>query len=204
MLSLREKILQFLETYQPASIHEIGKALQASDPNILYHLRILLQESVVELAPGASLRVHTRGRPEKFYRLKEAKQAENYARLSIALLDHIFKGRSTEEKISAGTAIASALLPTTSQGTPVHSKLSRLIDHFAENKYSARWEAHRDGPQIIFFNCPYLNAASTHPELCEIDRSAIELYLEAPVTIHQTFLEKEKPARQCRFQVKAR
>jgi predicted ArsR family transcriptional regulator len=200
MVSTRQKILQHLLNYQPASIREIGIALNLTDPDIHYHIQSLLQSGEIEPAPGDARAVHHKGRPTKRYRLTNPSRPENYAFLAKALFQTtLSRCKTAEEENRVIKELAWKIAPDRMPEKPITTRIAYLVKYCSENHYAARWEAHHSGPQIIFSNCPYLAVACEYPDLCSMDRLLIENSLDAPVSILQTYIEEDKPSRQCRF-----
>ncbi|MHC1784597.1 MAG: helix-turn-helix transcriptional regulator [Anaerolineaceae bacterium] len=200
MVSSRQKILQYLQNYQPASIREIGKALDLTAPDILYHVQFLLKSGEIESAPKEVAASAHRGRPIKRYRLSHPSRPENNAFLAKVLFSAILSQCKTEkEKNRFLKKLAWKIAPKIETGVPINIRIAQLVKYCSENQYAARWEAHHSGPQIIFSNCPYLSVARECPDLCMMDRLLIENFLDAPVSTLQTCLADDKPVRQCRF-----
>ncbi len=203
MVSTRQKILEHLGKYHVASIHEIGRALNLTPPDVFYHLQFLLQSGVVEHAPREASTVRQRGRPLKRYRLTHPVRAQNTAMLAKMLFDlFLSQQANAQERQLFLRQLAGKIILTRDDENPFNVRISTLVKHLTGIHYAARWEAHQDGPQVIFTNCPYHEVIGDCPELCEMDRFLLEEFLGAPVTTLQTYIDPEKSIRRCRFAVR--
>lgn len=202
MPSTRQKILLFLKSYQPASINDIGAALGLTSPDILYHIQALLKTDKIELFQS-EIKLHSKpGRPVKKYRLKQVEIPNNYPPLASSLLS-VFLSRfnSEAEKMMGLKTLAQKFLPSAPPSNSIKTRIIHLVNYLTDHHYAARWEAHLQGPQIIFANCPYRALLPTCPELCTLDGYILENYLNTPATILQNILEDGKSPRVCRFMV---
>jgi predicted ArsR family transcriptional regulator len=130
-------------------------------------------------------------------------QPQNTALLAKTLFNlYLSQGASAKERQLFLRELAASITPVRDDEKPFNARISALVKHLTGIHYAARWEAHQDGPQVIFINCPYQEIVGDCPELCEMDRCLLEDYLGAPVTTLQTYNEPDKSIRRCRFAVR--
>lgn len=177
MKSIRQLILDYLQKFLTASAAELSSNLHVTRADIRYHLKLLLEERVIE--KSAVIPPAFKGRPTQLYRLSGRAQPENYLQLSEALL-------SINTASDTGAAIldqAAAFIASKIPNAKHHAtQLNRLIHFLNEHAYAASWEAYANGPRIIIKNCPYAAILPEYPELCAMDAKIIEKYLDTRFT----------------------
>jgi predicted ArsR family transcriptional regulator len=162
----RHKVLAYLTRTRTASVREISRALKMSAANVRHHLRVLVSDGRLELAPVRER--GSRGRPEKLYSLPRAALGDNLSVLSDALL--------TE----AGTQVSVDALATRLVGEsdfasqPIVKRLNLVVEKLNQMNYHARWEAGPEGPRLILGHCPYAAIIDRHPELCKMDAALLK------------------------------
>jgi predicted ArsR family transcriptional regulator len=162
----RHKVLAYLTRTRTASVREISRALKMSAANVRHHLRVLVSDGRLELAPVRER--GSRGRPEKLYSLPRAALGDNLSALSDALL--------TE----AGTQVSVEALATRLVGEsdfasqPIVKRLNLVVEKLNQMNYHARWEAGPEGPRLILGHCPYAAIIDRHPELCKMDAALLK------------------------------
>jgi len=162
----RHKVLAYLTRTRTASVREISRALKMSAANVRHHLRVLVSDGRLELAPVRER--GSRGRPEKLYSLPRAALGDNLSVLSDALL--------TE----AGTQVSVEALATRLVGEsdfasqPIVKRLNLVVEKLNQMNYHARWEAGPEGPRLILGHCPYAAIIDRHPELCKMDAALLK------------------------------
>lgn len=174
MKSVRKLIVEFIQKNHAASAAELSDSLQVTRADIRYHLKELLNEKTIEIAPGGE--IMRRGRPAHLYRIAPGAQADNYLQIADILLS-IASGSTNipEDKIEI---LAHEILSQMPQAKQQIRKLNQLIRYLNEHGYRAGWEAYRSGPRIHFRNCPYAAIIQRHPELCKMDRIILEKSLQ--------------------------
>lgn len=169
----REAILRYLKRTPGATVREMAAALGMTQANIRHHLSLLEAEGHVEARPLP--RTRKRGRPPKGYFLTAKGLPSHLEPLTRALLRFL-----REQGISPA-----ALCPWFCGRGPLpgslHQRLTDVLAFFRERHYQPKWEAHRDGPRILFGQCPYGALSRDFPELCQLDREALAYLLEAEV-----------------------
>lgn len=172
MTTARQKVLSYFAKSRIASTREIARALKMSAATVRHHLRVLVSDGRLELAP---LRGRDgKGRPEKVYCLPRAALGNNLAVLSDALLQE------------AGTSLRMAAIAkrlagkSDFTGQPLAKRLNMTVEKLNEMNYHARWEAGSEGPRIFFGHCPYAAIIDNHPELCQMDQSMLRELMGQP------------------------
>ena len=162
----RHKVLAYFTRTRIASVREISRALKMSAANVRHHLRVLVSDGRLELAP---VREHEgRGRPEQMYSLPRSALGDNLPALSDALLT----GASAHIRVEA---LAKHLVGESDFARqPIVKRLNLVVEKLNQMNYHARWEAGAEGPRIIFNHCPYAAIIEMHPELCKMDAAMLK------------------------------
>ena len=161
----RHKVVAYLNKTRTASAREISRALKISPASVRHHLRVLVSDGRLEMAPVRSR--EGRGRPEKVYSLPQAALGDNLSVLADALL------------AEAGSTVRVEALAKHLAGEsnfvsqPLTKRLNLLVEKLEKMNYHARWEAGSAGPRIIFGHCPYAAIIAKHPELCKMDEALL-------------------------------
>jgi len=169
MKSSHELILEFLQANPASSAAEISQALHLTRADIRYHISLLKAQNLIEMS--ASRKASHKGRPTRLYRLATGSQSNNLAGIVDALLT--IQTDSDSQVNDLAVHFASAI-PPARQRT---AQLNNLIAFLNSHGYFSRWEAHANGPRILFRNCPYAAVISRHPELCTMDVEILSTYL---------------------------
>jgi predicted ArsR family transcriptional regulator len=206
MPTSRKLILDYLEHKPLASTAELSRALKMPPASVRHHLRLLVEQGVVEVAErGIS---HGRGRPAPLYALARQSQSHNLDGLAHALLKTHLGERSAEGRSLALQQIAGFLAqgkerqPLSQQASLLGSLSHRLyqaVQRLNELGYQARWEAHSEAPRLLLGHCPYAAILPEHPELCQMDAFLIESLLETPATQTKKRAQDSRGARYCLF-----
>jgi predicted ArsR family transcriptional regulator len=167
----RQKALNQLTKLGPASPRDLARALRLSEATVRHHLRVLVSDGRVTPL-GPPYRGDERkgvGRPVKIYALSPALAGDNLPALTSALL--------AESTVPMET-LAKHILDASALGNqPLTRRLTLLVEKLNAKHYQARWEAGADGPRVIFGRCPYAAVIEAHPELCQMDASALANFL---------------------------
>jgi len=138
---------------------------------VRHHLRVLAADGRVTPLLSPLQGGGSRGRPAKIYTLSPALAGDNLAGLAEALL-------SVEGQKLNVENLASRILDANQSSTlPITRRLTLLVEKLNAKHYQARWEAGADGPRVIFGRCPYAAVIEGHPELCQMDASALSNFL---------------------------
>jgi predicted ArsR family transcriptional regulator len=202
MPASRKLILDYLHQKPLTTAAELSRALKMTPANVRHHLRVLIQEGVVEVAErGPSL---GRGRPTMLYALTRQSQSHNLDGLAHALLKTHLDERPAEKRPLALQQIANLLVASEEPqlasllGSLTH-RLYQAVQRLNKMGYQARWEAHSQAPRLLLGHCPYAAILPEHPELCQMDAYLIESLIDAPVTQTKKLAQDSRGARYCLF-----
>lgn len=173
--STRDKILDLLQHSPNLTAAEMSRTLRVTRADIRYHLTTLVAQGALVQMPAAPRPGNvSRGRPAASYQLAPNARPDMIAALASTLLD---MERVSTTSNTFLNELAQRLIPPNTSSEPQTNVIERLnaaLLCINQNPYHARWEAHRDGPQVIFNNCPFSTIIDKHPELCQVDRRIIE------------------------------
>ena len=168
MQSTRQRILNYLKTNQQVTAPQLAAALDKTQANIRYHLDVLQRDGHIEIVGFEPQK--NAGRPTNLYMLTKESQDNALDALASALLDVTVPGSSPKQRTQHLQAIANMLIQDAQPSQKsITLKISGAVQRLEELQYKARWEAHREGPKILFAQCPYAKIIHQHPELCEMD-----------------------------------
>lgn len=189
MITARQKVLAYFNKSRTASAREISRALKMSAATVRHHLRVLVTDGRLEMAPGRGQ--EGRGRPEKVYSLPRAMLGDNLSALSDALLAEAGPGVRME-------TLAKHLVGESNfANQPLAKRLNLTIEKINQMNYHARWEAGPEGPRIIFNHCPYAAIIGKHPELCGMDEAMLREWMG--LTVAQIFKAGKEGSSVCVF-----
>jgi predicted ArsR family transcriptional regulator len=176
----RQRIIEFIQSKEVVTAAEISSALHMTPANARHHLAVLRDEGVVHVL-GQRAKIG-RGRPHDLYCLWRPIALHNLDGLSHALLAEIFSERNQDDPEDILEKLASRQLPSApTDNKNLTQRLSQAVQHLNRLSYQARWEAHAQGPRIIFQHCPYATIVAQHPELCRMDQLLLKNMLLLPV-----------------------
>jgi predicted ArsR family transcriptional regulator len=177
----RQRILAYLRTHPGVTAGEIALALRVTPANIRRHLSILAADGRIKVAGGR--RNAKPGRPVQVFSLSDAAMGDNLAGLADALLSEYLEHVPAPGLEVALEALAARLAPaSTGVGQPSTRRLALTIEQLNRLGYASRWEAHANGPRVIFEHCPYAAIIEKHPELCQMDGFLLQKLLGTEVT----------------------
>lgn len=196
----RQRILEYIQSKEVVTALEISRALRMTPANARHHLSILRDEGVVHVLgqkPGAE-----RGRPLDLYCLWRPLSRHNLDGLASALLEELLTECTPEDLDEVLQRLAIRFLPPThAESKNLTQRLSQAVLHLNRLSYQARWEAHAQGPQVIFQHCPYATIVANHPEVCRMDQFLIKNILQLPVQQLARLEKTPSGFRQCVFRL---
>jgi predicted ArsR family transcriptional regulator len=196
----RLRILDYLRKQQTASVRELSRALAMTGANIRHHLAFLASNDAIELI---SRQREGRGRPENRYGLSQRVLGDGLDELANAMLE-VWLRNTTEAALESGLRSVAKRLGGSVQPKPDSlptQRLSRLVDRLNELHYQSRWEAGKNGPNIILGHCPYAAIIASNPELCRLDAILLEQWTDLPVEQTAKLQKSAKGYPYCAFQV---
>lgn len=176
----RSRIIEHLRKNRSACVAELSQALGVTKPDILYHLKYLLKEGIVEISANLVPSPRRRGRPVLHYRLSAAVFPDNLVHFAKALLRLYLSAFMDADRESALKNLARQMFSPPAKTLPITARLNQMVHTLNAHQYQARWEARAHGPQVMFYNCPYALILAGHPELCKIDAYIVETLSGSP------------------------
>lgn len=180
MPTSRQHIIEYIRSKEAATALEISSALHMTAANARHHLSALRDEGVVKVVGQRPK--ESRGRPVDLYRLAQPLARHNLDGLAHSLLLELLQESPPTEKEAILEKIALRLAPKLGPQTKnLTQRLTQAVQHLNQLNYQARWEAHAQGPRIIFQHCPYAQILDQHAEVCTIDQYLLRILLGLPV-----------------------
>lgn len=197
-MTSRQRILEIIRRHQKITTSGINIYLQMTPANIRHHLSSLVSDGLVEIN---ETRKKERGRPEKVYSPSKSLSDDGLEQLVVALLYDI-RQNSEGKKIPLSLKKVAedwAEQQGSMQFRLLPKRLSHCIELLNELKYSAQWEAGREGPIVRLNNCPYARIIRIFPELCEMDKVLLDNLVGFSFTQKSKLEKDEKGLKHCIF-----
>jgi predicted ArsR family transcriptional regulator len=187
MKTTRQRILEYLHLRRTATIEDFSRVLHFTQANIRHHIKQLVEEGlVVEVGKRPA---DGRGRPFSLFSLSEHITSHNLDNLASAALETIFSDSQDPEGDDLHIQKLAAILAKkelVTGGSP-SKRLLHAVQRLNEMNYQARWEAHDEGPRVIFNHCPYASILNDHPELCRMDVHLLQEMMGVAATLKTRF-----------------
>jgi len=173
MQTRRQEILTILKQEGEATVDELAGTLDLTPVTVRHHLDILRAEGLVEAS--AIRRRRGPGRPQYVYTLTADASSHfpmDYDGLTNDLLDEIKSTLGPQTVRTLLDSIADRRLeqaPEFDSSLTTEERVERLVEFMVERGHLASLEKNDGGWFLHASNCPYLNVATSHPELCSID-----------------------------------
>jgi predicted ArsR family transcriptional regulator len=200
MQTTRAEILRYIADHQTGNAKDISRALHMTTANVRHHLNILLREGLVEIT-GLSNQVG-RGRPTNIYRLTPKTSPDHILNLLKMVWAEFIGNKPSKQRATRLARMAKRLIGVVEpiEGA-LPQRLYQTIQVLSELEYEARWEAHADGPQVLFIKCPLASLRNAHIDTCQLDQAILEELVGYPV--HQISQRNHLPdsPSYCVFQV---
>lgn len=198
MQNTRQEIIIYLKNQRTATVAALSQALGMTRPNIRHHLALLQEQGLIKIvgeqAGGG------RGRPALIYMLTPSAYQEGLHHLVDALLDEINTEENEKIRAKKLKKLAKRMQKTAiSPDQAITMRLNNAVQRLNELHYQAHWEAHAEGPQIIFRQCPYAAIIQHHPELCKMDQFMVEALTGMPARQVEKIASKPEGPHSCRF-----
>lgn len=201
MKPTRHLLLDYLASHRVATAKELSRGLQVTAADIRHHLKVLIDEGVVESI--GRRQPAGRGRPARVFRLSQQTVGENLGILAGALLSEALNNNPNDDQQEYLQRVAKLLAGDGALHRNLTRRLYQATQRLNELNYQARWEAHTDAPQVIFGHCPYASILERHPELCQLDARLLEGLLGTPVSQVARLAQDERGAFTCKFRVES-
>jgi len=224
MSTSRQQLLEYVRSHNSVTSSEISQALHMTQANVRYHLRILVESGLVESIYRQF--PEGKGRPARFFQPSKKSLGDNLDLLSNLLLKETYHELPPEEKEVFLKRLAENLashslsesnfksIPSNKSsvlsGTRISENTSKLsltkrlyltINQLNQLHYIARWEAHKEGPLLIFEHCPYFSISSEHPELCQMDKYLLEFLIQSKVESISKLVKDKRGNTTCNFRI---
>lgn len=174
-MGTREHILRYLKRHPGATVRELAQSLGMTQANVRHHLSSLEEQGLVVAQSATEGTPPQRGRPAKRYYLTAKALPVHLEPLTRALLEYL---RALDIPL---TSLCPFLCGQEPPSGPLRQRLKTALAFFQERAYHPRWEARREGPHILFDQCPYGLLSRDFPELCELDKEVLSHLLGVPV-----------------------
>lgn len=200
-INARQRILAYLQSHNAATALELSRALRVTPANIRYHLSILVADGRAKIV--GERRGQGRGRPVQAYGLGDLALGDNLPGLADALLSDWLEKCTTEqqEAVLLALAVRLASVPVSERTGPFTRRLSQAIERLNVLRYRSRWEAHAQGPRVVFDHCPYAAIVGKHPELCRMDALLLQELLGTKTTQIAKLEPNLRGASYCMFEL---
>lgn len=178
-MDTQDEIKKFLQTHPYSCADELSAVLGKTRANIQHHLKILEQDKYlarVSIVPAVTVR----GRPRVYYSLAPLIRDNNFLPLLEAFFNVLIHEVGEEPKDRLLRKISRQILDPGEGATSLTHRLTRTVKHLSKSGYQARWEAHAEGPQVLFRNCPYHPLPDKFPEMCRMDALLLLQNLDVP------------------------
>jgi predicted ArsR family transcriptional regulator len=201
MANTRQRLLDQLNQQPALTARELANRLGVTIQNVRHHLKLLLDEGWVEVVGQRALQ--GRGRPSMLYALCGRHRPHNYPQLASALLHTALGGRNAEGRMRVIRKVAKWLGgDQRPEGGNLAQRLYHAVRWLNGLHYQARWEAHADGPRVIFGPCPYGEIIAGHRELCAMDVCLLSELLDLQVEQLANQADHPEGIRQCVFLIR--
>lgn len=205
MVTSRQRLFRYLQEHTLVTVAEVSRALQMTPANARHHLSILVEEGVVKTVGERPAR--GQGRPAQLYRITRQAEQNNIDRLAGACLDLLWEGKGAGEREVLLSRLVRGLSgdrPVLSAGDSLTRRLVDACQELTRWNYQARWEAHAQGPRVIYGHCPFASILAEHPEMCRVDAALLEDLLGEGVEQTARLAQDTRGARYCMFVVRGK
>ncbi len=196
----RQRVLAYLQKHRTATAAEVARDLGMTPANARHHLGRLLADGRIQVIDRR--RTSRRGRPEKVYALAAHQLGDNLSGLSAAALRQLEALSPSPQALVQG--LAAQLLADVQPSGGLTPRLNALVDWLNQRHYHARWEAHADGPRILFSHCPYRALLDDWPAVCQLDVELLAAFLGREVVQTARLESSGRGLPQCVFLVRPR
>ena len=171
MTTARQEVFTYIRKRRAVSAFDIARDLTMTPANARHHLSILKRDGRIEVVGKHSAGIKG-GRPTKIYGINRKILGDGLPALSHHLLEEMLGSVNPRQRAGVLKKLGQRLASPHKNGAGISSPMIRLtetVKHLNKLGYQSRWEAHAEGPRIIFGHCPYSAIIQKHPELCDMD-----------------------------------
>ena len=170
---VRQSILEILKRDGYATVAELAEKLEMAPVSVRHHIDLLIGDNLVctpRVRRGAGA-----GRPKRVYTLTPEADAyfpKNYRQLADDSLRALKRALSTEQLLAVMSELASrtaAQAPAELRSLPPDQRVEAMTRFLSDQGYMAECEIDGDTALLHTCNCPYVELATPHRELCHMD-----------------------------------
>lgn len=199
MLTSRQSILEYIREKGNATASDISRLFHMTPANARRHLAILHEQGA--LVVSGQRPAYGRGRPSHTYSPAGLHSLNHLVHALLHTLLEIPGMPNIETSLhNVASHLAEQTAPTIAPHNPT-LRLSQVVARLKTLGYQARWEAHADGPRLIFSNCPYISIINHCPELCRMDCYLIQILSGSPAEMSACLESAPQGSRECRFKI---
>lgn len=207
MKTARQILYADIRLHRVVTARELSERLRMTEANARHHLKILLEQGLIEVVGELPATGKRRGRPRLLYGLPR-QHSSSLLGLLQAFWQELTQRLTPEETERFLQSIAQRLAGSDWQ--PGATRAGNLTPHLVtvthklnELHYQARWEARRDGPWIILSNCPYADLPLQDPEFCRLDFYLLQILTGTQPTQIRRLKPDSRGLPHCVFQLLA-
>lgn len=177
-----------LRDQQTATVADLAEALEVTRACVHSHLGDLLDAGLVRLA---ELERHGRGRPSHVYELTEAGAncfPNDYVGLAKEVLEQLRNVYGEDALLTVLSARNQQLGQTWREelaDKPLPERLKGLVERLGERGFEAHVSKKNGEMCLLLSHCPYLGAATEHPEICAAEKRLHEEVLGVKTELRQ-------------------
>ena len=189
-MSTQMEVAKSLKVNGARSISSLARDLNVSYEAVRLVVEKMERDGLVE--PRNDYGQRGRGRPKQFWSLTvrgEHLFPKRYDGLSDALLRGLQKGTLNGQRDLLENLVSekTRMLSEDSRGSSRESQLRAVQKIYSEDDDFITVEKDEDGLRVIEHNCPYLNVAIAHPEICAVTTNVMSNLLGSRVVRTEKF-----------------
>lgn len=198
MTTARQKILNYIDEQQSATVEELSRVFKVTPANIRHHLSILVGQGCLKIIGQKSC--PGKGRPAQIYSPAQLSNQNNLDQLTDTLLTTLFNTCPPDQRQALSQSIAThiankCVLDKYNPTRRMYSSI-RALNRMS---YQAHWEAHIENPRIMLGHCPYLSLLDHHPEICQMDAYLLQELMDSPVRLVEKLTLNDRGLAECIF-----
>ena len=189
-----EALMRELKRHGTMTIKELEGALGVTRTAVRQQLEALQAKGLVE----RTVERRGVGRPKGLYSLTAEGDklfAREYEALLRGVLDELqaaegeTKVRDLLGRVGQKMADAYGPLPV---GRSLADRLASLAERLTRRGHLTEVHPTPEGYSLRLYSCPYHELVTTHPAICEMERSMFDALLQSRVELHQCILDGEQ------------
>lgn len=197
----RSTILRLLQRHGPLSIKQLEQELGVSTNAVREQLQQLQEAGLVQQhqEQGSTREVTARqtkgaGRPAHLYTLtRQAQQLfpQGYDLLLNLLFDEILAqdGASKLDALLQGVSVRLAERFADEQASALHTQLSHVQAALQRDRILQGTPEQQDGLRVETWSCPYIELATHHRGVCDMEAQMLQQVLQQPVQVERRIVD---------------